>query len=225
MLELWCKDAQQIITGEQANEAEMTDYKEWLSRFTGIYVFAFKGEIERVGSALEWLQETNPSDEELEKIWDTQVAHNIHRRNSIRKKIPIKRDTSNLYKFFKEKHWDRMITSSDEQVERGHATCCECFLSRPSRERGWIISEEKTYCSPCWAKKYEAGPTGFGALRKAYQRRIEQRPGETGHQYIGRVFGTRKARSVESDKPEVPSDGGVNNHGPKGLPEDEWNHG
>ena len=166
--------------------------------------------------ALAYLQETGPTDAELEKIWDAQVALNIHRRKLIKEKKQIKRDTSNLYKFFKERHWDRMIKSSaEEERQSGYSLCCECGLSRPTNERGWMIREEKTFCSPCWAKKYEDGPTGFKVLRQAYGRRIPQNPGESGHSYISRVFGTRKNRSVGTDKPEVPSDGGVHHYGPK----------
>ena len=204
----------------------MTDYRDWLSRFTGIYLFANRGEIEKVNMALAYLQEIGPTDEELTKIWDAQVALNIHRRKLIKEKKPIKKDTSNLYKFFKERHWDRMIRSTvEEERQSGHSQCCECGLSRPTNERGWIIREEKTFCTPCWAKKYEDGPTGFKVLRQAYGRRIPQNPGEPGHSYISRVFGTGKKRSVGTDKPEVPSDGGVHHYGPEGLPEDEWNHG
>ena len=204
----------------------MTDYRDWLSRFTGIYLFANRGEIEKVNMALAYLQETGPTDEELTKIWDAQVALNIHRRKLIKEKKPIKRDTSNLYKFFKERHWDRMIRSSvEEERQSGHSLCCECGLSRPTNERGWVLREEKTFCTPCWAKKYEDGPTGFNVLRQAYGRRIPQNPGETGHSYISMVFGTGKKRSVGTDKPEMSSDGGVSDSGEKGLPEDQWNHG
>ncbi len=204
----------------------MTDYRDWLSRFTGIYLFANRGEIEKVNMALAYLQETGPTDSELEKIWDAQVALNIHRRKLIKEKKPIKRDTSNLYKFFKERHWDRLIRSTvEEERQSGYSLCCECGLSRPTNERGWIIREEKTFCTPCWAKKYEDGPTGFKVLRQAYSRRIPQNPGESGPMYIARAFGTGKKRSVGTDKPEMSSDGGVPDTGEKGLPEDQWNHG
>ena len=204
----------------------MTDYKDWLSRFLGIYRFPNRGEVERVQSALDWLEENKPSQEELDKIWAGQVARNIYRDKQLRERKSIKRDTTNLFKFFKEKHWGNLIPSTtDDQRETGHSQCCECGLSRPSNERGWIIREEKTFCTPCWAKKYEDGPTGFKVLRQAYGRRIPQNPGETGPMYIARTFGSGKKRSMGTDKPEVSSDGRVHNPGPKGLPEDEWNHG
>lgn len=199
----------------------MTDYKEWVSRFMDIYRFSFKGEIERVNQAIEYLEETKPSKDDLDKIWSAQVEHNIFRRKQLKQKLPVKRDTSNLYRFFKERLWDRMIPSTEVQNEVGFISCCECGLSRPARERGWVVREEKIYCTPCWGKKYEDGPTGINVLRQAYKNRVEQRPGETGHSYIARIFGTGKKRSVESDKPEVGGVGGV----PVFGPEDDWQAG
>ena len=123
--------------------------------------------------------------------------------------------------------WNDELKSVYEirESQNHNTSCCECGKSGPYSDRGWVIREEKTYCTHCWGKKYEDGPTGFKVLRQAYGRRIPQNPGETGHSYISRVFGTRKNRSVGTDKPEVSPDGGVHHYGPKGLPEDDWNHG
>lgn len=114
---------------------------------------------------------------------------------------------------------DELKSISEIRESKSHSTsCCECHKSGPYSDRGWVVREEKTYCSPCWGKKYEDGPTGINVLRQAYKNRIEQRPGETGHQYLSRAFGTGKKRSVELDKPEVGGAGGVPDFGP----EDNW---
>jgi hypothetical protein len=57
----------------------------------------------------------------------------------------------------------------------------------------------KTLCCRCFSNKYcNEGPTGQNTLRDAYKRSPARLSGESGLDYIGRVFGSRKNRSMET---------------------------
>ena len=174
------------------------------------------------------LHRYQPTDEILQKILEW-VYESNRRRAKARERKEFYAEACNLYTFFHESRWEDEIKSSSDREGGGRSntasdsifTCSVCKFQKDSKERGWVIRAEKIYCTPCWAKTFEDGPTGFRVLREYYKKREPRRPGETGPQYINRIYGPRTKTCVGSDKPEVGGVDGV----PGTLPEDDWQAG
>jgi hypothetical protein len=183
----------------------VTDYKDWLSRFLGIYRYAVHKETTHVNAALEWLEQTKPSGEELEKIWAAQVANNIDRDKSLRKnpRAMIKRDPKNILSFFEKRRWDRVIETQTEH-EYETATCQTCN-QKPA-------TQHTNQCAWCYSQEHcNSGPTGLDKLREGYKKRIPQLPGEHPHAYLFRVYGSKgivardsRQRPATSNVPDNP---------------------
>ena len=163
-------------------EQQNIDYQDWLSRFLSIYRYPFKNEIERVQATVDWLIETKPIQEELDKIWSSQVARNVYRDKCHREKKSFKRDTTNLLKFFKEKHWGNLIPSiTDDKYDEIQIEKCSCG------KEATVYREDKKSCARCWSNTFEDGPTGLSALRAAAKlHNLGRKQGETTSEYVNR---------------------------------------
>lgn len=195
---------------EQAEQKELPDYKDWLSRFLSIYRYHYGDGITNVALAEEHLANQKFAQSDLDEIWRHHVARNIYRDKQLRERKPIKKDSHNVLLYLKKKLYLDPIPSNiswgNENTDL-HA-CEKCsqtdFKSKVSH---WIIVGQKWYCNRCYTTEFEndgVKVTSLSVLRDAFKRRTPQNTGEHLTDYLKRALrmGATNMKDRKTNKQE-----------------------